>query len=193
MKLYAPLAKAETLDDGTVRIRGVASAETVDSAGEIIKADAMRAALPDFMRLGSGALREMHQLSAAGTVDSAEVTKAGETIIVATVVDETAIRKIRAKVYKGFSVGGRVLKREKNVITALKLTEISLVDTPCNSSATFTLWKTYPSAPGVSCETIRRAVAAEMASMSSDERALLLMRATHVAAGREIRPHKDAN
>jgi len=38
-------------------------------------------------------------------------------------------------VYKGFSVGGRVKARDprdRNVITALSLTEISLVDRPAN-------------------------------------------------------------
>ena len=179
MRLFAPLQKAETLDaDGALRIRGVASAETVDAAGEIVTAAAMKAALPDFMRLGSGALREMHQLSAAGTVDEAEVKKSGETVIVATVVDKAAIEKVKKGVYKGFSIGGRVMKRDpkdKNIITALKLTEISLVDSPANPDSVL-LWKSDGQAPGVSRETIQREVAAALAALPADERALVLLR-----------------
>jgi len=57
--------------DGTVRVHGIATTEAVDDQGEIVRADAMRAALPDYMRFP--AIREMHQLSAAGTALEADV------------------------------------------------------------------------------------------------------------------------
>lgn len=137
---FAPLHKVEENDDGTLKVTGIASSEATDAAGEVVTADAMKAALPDFMKFGTGALREMHQLSAAGTVDEAEVD-GDKTYIAATVVDPIAIEKVRKGVYKGFSIGGRVTKREKNVIKGLSLTEISLVDSPCNPEARFSVWK----------------------------------------------------
>jgi hypothetical protein len=143
MKIFAPFRKVETQDDGTIIVAGIASTEAVDADGEIIKASAIAAALPDFMRHGTGALREMHQLSAAGTVLRAEV-EGGETMIEAHVVDPVAVKKVQAGVYKGFSVGGKVTGRDgvmKKTITAVKLIEISLVDRPNNPDAVLTFWK----------------------------------------------------
>ena len=65
MKLYADIAKTEEQDDGTIKVWGWASTGAVDSDGEIITPDAMKAALPDYMKFG--AVREMHQSKAAGT------------------------------------------------------------------------------------------------------------------------------
>jgi len=143
MKIYAPFRKVEAQDDGTIIVAGIASTEAVDADGEIIKASAIAAALPDFMRHGTGALREMHQLSAAGTVISATV-EGGETMIEAHVVDPVAVKKVQAGVYKGFSVGGKVTGRDaemRKTITAVRLIEISLVDRPNNPDAVLTCWK----------------------------------------------------
>ena len=142
MRLYGAIQKVEPQDDGTVRVHGVASSEVADDQGEIVRADAMRAAIPDYMRFP--ALREMHQLSAAGTTLEAEVGDDGATRIVAHVVDPIAIAKVRNQVYRGFSIGGRVTQREAGnpkTITGLVLNEISLVDRPANPEAIFDCWK----------------------------------------------------
>jgi hypothetical protein len=142
MRLYGAIQKVEPQDDGTVRVHGIASSEVVDDQGEIVRADAMRAAVPDYMRFP--ALREMHQLSAAGTTLEAEVGDDGATRIVAHVVDPIAITKVRNQVYRGFSIGGRVTQREAGnpkAITGLVLNEISLVDRPANPEAIFDCWK----------------------------------------------------
>jgi hypothetical protein len=97
MRLYGAIQKVEPQDDGTVRVHGIASSEVVDDQGEIVRADAMRAAMPDYMRFP--ALREMHQLSAAGTTLEAEVGDDGATRIVAHVVDPIAITKVKNQVY----------------------------------------------------------------------------------------------
>ena len=142
MRLYGAIQKVEPQDDGTVRVHGIASSEVVDDQGEIVRADAMRAAIPDYMHFP--ALREMHQLSAAGTTLEAEVGDDGATRIVAHVVDPIAIAKVRTQVYRGFSIGGRVTQREAGnpkAITGLVLNEISLVDRPANPEAIFDCWK----------------------------------------------------
>jgi hypothetical protein len=142
MRLYGAIQKVEPQDDGTVRVYGIATSEAVDEQGEIVRADAIRAAIPDYMRFP--ALREMHQLSAAGTTLEAEVCEDGTTRIVAHVVDPVAVAKVRNQVYRGFSIGGRVTQREAgspNTITGVVLNEISLVDRPANPEAVFDCWK----------------------------------------------------
>ncbi|HWU73089.1 MAG TPA: HK97 family phage prohead protease [Sphingomonas sp.] len=139
---FGAITKIEDQDDGTIKVWGVASSETRDQQGETITATAMRAALPDYGRFP--ALREMHEPSAAGRVVEAEVNDHGITQICAHVVDPLAITKVRSGVYAGFSIGGKVLKRDtadRSVITALKLVEISLVDSPCNPDAVINMWK----------------------------------------------------
>lgn len=142
MKLFATFAKVDEQDDGTLIVEGIASTEAVDAQGEIVKASAIEAALPDYMRHGTGALREMHQPLAAGT---AVATVDGETTTVrGHVVDPIAVKKVQAGVYKGFSIGGRVTKRDaadKKTITGISLAEISLVDRPANPDAVLTMWK----------------------------------------------------
>jgi len=150
VSVYGSLCKADEMPDGTLRVEGIASAETVDSAGETILASAMRDAIPSFMNQGRGSLREMHRADiAAGTVDEVDVGDDGFTRVVCTVVDNNSIRKIKKKVLRGLSVGGRVLERDKKnskIITKVAWTELSLVDRPCCSEAVL-LAKALPAEP----------------------------------------------
>ena len=142
MNIYGEITKVEALDDGTIRVTGIASTGAIDDADERVLPEAMKAALPAYMRFG--ALREMHGLSAAGATLSAEVTEDGATRIETHVVDPVAVKKVRLGVYKGFSIGGKVLERDpgdRRVITRLRLNEISLVDRPCNPEAVIDVWK----------------------------------------------------
>ena len=110
MRLYGAIEKVVPLEDGTVRVHGIASTEAMDDQSEVVKADAMRLAIPEYMRFP--ALREMHQLSAAGTTLEVAVGDDAVTRIVAHVVDPVAVSKVKNQVYRGFSIGGRVTKRE---------------------------------------------------------------------------------
>lgn len=142
MKLYADITKTEEADDGTIKVFGYASSGAVDADGEIITADAMKAALPDYLKWG--AVREMHQSKAAGTAIEARVEDDGRTYFAAHVVDAEAVKKVKAGVYKGFSIGGKVTARDalnKSTITGLKLVEVSLVDRPANPEAVMTCFK----------------------------------------------------
>jgi phage head maturation protease len=141
-KVYAAITKAEAQSDGTVKVWGYASSEAVDSDGETITADAMKAALPDYMKWG--AVREMHQSKAAGTAIEASVEADGRTFFGCHIVDSEAVKKVNAGVYKGFSIGGKVLERDnlnKTIIKGIKLVEVSLVDRPANPEAVFTVIK----------------------------------------------------
>ncbi len=142
MKLYGAFTKVEENDDGTITVSGIASSGAQDDAGETVLPDAMKAALPEYMTFG--AVREMHGLSAAGTALKATVDDAGLTHLEALVVDPLAIKKVQTGVYKGFSIGGKVLERDsadRTIIRAIKLSEISLVDRPCNPEAVIGMWK----------------------------------------------------
>ena len=141
-RLYADFSKVEPQEDGTLKVFGVASSGAVDSDGETVTPDAMKNALPDYMKFG--AVREMHQPSAAGTALKAEVDADGVTQFSAHIVDPTACLKVTTGVYKGFSIGGKVTERDtanKTIIKGLKLVEISLVDRPANPEALMTMWK----------------------------------------------------
>jgi hypothetical protein len=141
-KLYGEFEKVEEQEDGTLKVSGIASSEAVDSDGEIITAEAMKAAIPDYMAFG--ALREMHTAWAAGTAIKCEVGADNRTYFEALVVDAEAIKKVQTGTYKGFSIGGKVTKRDplnKSVIQGIKLVEVSLVDRPANPEAVFSMGK----------------------------------------------------
>jgi hypothetical protein len=138
-KLFGAFEKVEELEDGTLKVSGIASSEAVDSDGEVIMADAMKEALPDYMKFG--AVREMHTSWAAGTALKAEVAPDNRTYFEALVVDSEAVKKVQAGVYKGFSIGGRIMERAGNIIKRLQLVEVSLVDRPANPEAVFTFGK----------------------------------------------------
>jgi hypothetical protein len=141
-KLYGEFSKVEEQEDGTLKVSGIASSEAVDSDGEIITAEAMKAAIPDYMAFG--ALREMHTSWAAGTAIKCEVGADNRTYFEALVVDAEACKKVQTGTYKGFSIGGRWTKRDplnKSVITGIKLIEVSLVDRPANPEAVFSMGK----------------------------------------------------
>lgn len=142
MRLYAEISKTEEVADGTIKVWGYASSGAEDADGEIITPAAMKAAIPDYMKFG--AVREMHQAVAAGTAIEVSVEDDGRTFFGAHVVDPIAVTKVKNKVYKGFSIGGNVTGRDKvkkNMITGIKLIEVSLVDRPANPDAVFTVYK----------------------------------------------------
>ena len=140
--IYGAFQKVIEQDDGTIRIEGIASTPARDDSDEIITADAMRGAQDDYMKWG--AIREMHGPSAAGTALAMDIDENGTTKMVVHIVDPGAIKKVQSGVYKGFSVGGKVLARDpkdRRTITKIKLIEVSLVDRPCNPEARLDMWK----------------------------------------------------
>jgi HK97 family phage prohead protease len=138
MRLFAPIAK---IDETQRLVFGYASTEALDSQGEIVRKEAIEAALPDYMRFAN--IREMHQPSAVGVARAAELDDKG-LHLAARIVDDEAWHKVVEGVYKGFSIGGRVTARDpdaKHVITGVDLLEISLVDRPANPEAVIELFK----------------------------------------------------
>jgi HK97 family phage prohead protease len=138
MRLYGTLQK---IDKEQRMVWGYASTENKDAHGETITKGAIEAALDDYLEFAN--IREMHQLSAVGTAEETQVDDKG-LYLGAKIVDDVAWQKVTSGVYKGFSVGGKVLARDpdnKKIITKIRLDEISLVDRPSNPEAVFDVWK----------------------------------------------------
>jgi hypothetical protein len=72
MRFYWPIAK---LDHEQRMVWGYASTEAEDEQGEVIRRDALAAALADYMRFAN--IREMHQPSAVGIAEEAAVDERG--------------------------------------------------------------------------------------------------------------------
>jgi hypothetical protein len=164
LSLFATLLK---VDEEQRIVEGIASTDALDMQpgiwqdelyqGDSITPEAIEAALPDYMRWAN--VREMHQPSAVGITLMAKVLDTplkveGKLIknalfVRVKVVDDDAWKKVKAGVYKGFSIGGKfidgVLKKTGGLVyrlvTKLRMTEISLADRPANPDAKILLWK----------------------------------------------------
>jgi HK97 family phage prohead protease len=146
MRIYLPIAK---VDAAQRMVFGYASTEARDDQGEIVKREALDAALDDYMKFAN--IREMHQLSAVGKAKEASVDEKG-LYVAAKIVDDPALNKVVERVYQGFSIGGKVTAREPadyKTITGLRLDEISLVDRPANPEAVFDCWKRSSDTRGI--------------------------------------------
>jgi hypothetical protein len=158
VEVFLPFAKVEENEDGTVYVEGVATAEVLDSQGEVVLHDAAKAAFAEWTQwakdatggLSMGNIREMHERKAAGKAVAVEVDdEARQTRLGALVVDPVACSKVRERVYAGFSIGGDQVKRSMvtvdgkavPAVTHLRLTEVSLVDKPACPVAVFSLVK----------------------------------------------------
>lgn len=139
-RVVVGMATTDTPDDQAGKWQGQ------EYDGDVVTLEAIKAALPDYLQWSN--VRDMHENKAVGTVVKATLKDNGLEIV-AHIVDGEAWDKVKKKVYRGFSIGGQVLKAHLKkigskiyrVITKLRLTEISLVDRPANAEAKITLWK----------------------------------------------------
>lgn len=140
IQLYVPFSKK---NEEERMVYGYATTESIDSQGEVVSKDAIKEAWNDYMKFAN--VREMHQPSAVGVTKEYAHTDEG-TWIGVKVVDDIAWNKVKEGVYKGFSIGGRILEKVENVIQGIILAEISLVDRPANPDAIFEIVKMDDSA-----------------------------------------------
>jgi len=156
MAYYSPFIRINE-EDKTVE--GIASSESVDSYGDIVRVTAIKDALPDYMKFAN--LRSMHSNIAAGKIVDHKVDETEKIFyITAKVVDNQEWEKVKEEVYKGFSIGGvieewepitvEVADKDGNMhevftggieIIKIKLIEISLVDRPANPDALISSYK----------------------------------------------------
>jgi hypothetical protein len=141
-----PLTK---VDEEKRLIIGRAIQEVPDKSGEIID---YATAVPAFKQwskqyedatggLSKGNLRVMHGKTVAGKIMDLKFDDNAKAIdVVAKVVDDNEWKKVLEGVYTGFSVGGSYLKKwEDGDLKRYtpKVTELSLVDSPCIPTAKF--------------------------------------------------------
>ena len=137
------------VDEDNQMVYGYATSDALDSQDEVIEWDATADAIEDYSDWRT--LKEMHKPeTAAGTVPTLSMDEIG-LFAGAEVVDSKAWEKCQKGVYKGFSIGGRVIEKEvkhdkllgKDIgyIKAYKLDEISLVDRGANPDSNFSLAK----------------------------------------------------
>ncbi len=139
MSDFARFVPIEKTDDELRMVYGYASTPALDSQGEIVEVAALEKALPDYMMFPT--IREMHQPSAVGKTVETRIESGKGMYIGAKIVDDNAWKKVKEGVYRGFSIGGRIVNKTDNNITDLMLTEISLVDRPANPKAKIDVFK----------------------------------------------------
>ena len=139
--LFAPLTKITQCPDGSMLVGGYASTRDVDSDGEVIPDEVIKAALPDYLKFPT--IRTMHRPNPVGKTVYVKQDSKG-TFIEGRVYDEDTKKLIKGGVLRAFSIGGGVIERDnKNpkVIRKIRLSEISLVDSPANKQCDITMWK----------------------------------------------------
>ena len=153
LRVFAPVQR---VDEGARMVHGVfVSDAPVDEYGTdvILDWEATRAAVDAWRAWGN--IREMHKLVAAGvareiTLDEEQhVGRVG-----AYIVDDQAWEKVRAGVYKGFSIGANPLRWEVGKdykdpirVTEYEIVEVSLVDKPKDPTSVIEMWRAAGGAP----------------------------------------------
>lgn len=137
---------------------GFATKEELDQQGEIVEYEASKAAFSTFADqfqkstggLSMGALREMHQPKAVGSLIAFKADDKEKGIWIGAKLSrsadgENALTKVKERVLTGFSIGAPIAEREMtfdaklgkrvNRVVSYKLSEVSLVDNPACPSA----------------------------------------------------------
>ena len=142
---YAGIVKSEKQADGTLKVYGKATDDSIDIDKQICDEAWLAKAMPDWFVSG-GNIREQHSSIAAGVATDYE-KKADGHYITALIVDPTSVKKVETGVLKGFSIGirsPRVIRDEKAAggrIVDGQIVEISVVDRPANPNAKLMLAK----------------------------------------------------
>jgi hypothetical protein len=150
LQLFMRLTK---IDEEKRLVYGVATSEVPDRENEVCDYAGSKpffqkwseSVQRDSAGKSKGNLREMHSLSAVGTLADIGFNDSAKQIeLCAKIIDDNAWKKVKTGTYTGFSVGGRYARTWQDG----KLTryvadpiEISLVDRPCVPNATFALVK----------------------------------------------------
>lgn len=152
--LFAPLTKVVEQPDGTLEVWGRAAVQEPDPKGEVFDYEASKPFIKNwsdniFKASGGkslGNLRAMHNPKlAAGLITALDFNDAEKAVdVVAKVVDAEEVKKTRAGVYTGFSIGGSYgpKRQEGNLVYYAAIpSELSLADNPMIKGARITLVK----------------------------------------------------
>ena len=146
---YAAIVKMDENADGTLTVYGKATDDSIDIDQQICDHAWLDKAMPEWFMTG-GNIREQHSNIAAGVAQEYEQKQDGH-YISALVVDPISVKKVKARVLKGFSIGiksPRVVRDQKAAngrIVDGQIVEVSLVDRPANPNAKLILAKSVES------------------------------------------------
>lgn len=169
---YAALTKSEKQADGTLKVYGKATDDSLDIDKQICDENWLKRAMPDWFESG-GNIREQHSNIAAGVATDYEAKSDGH-YITALVVDAASVKKVETGVLKGFSIGirsPRVIRDEKAAggrIVDGQIVEVSLVDRPANPNAKLMLAKAADSGELMAVEQTNIPTPAELFAKSAD-------------------------
>lgn len=153
LRMTFPITKAEELEDGRMLVRGIATSDAIDKQGERLLFPGSVAAFTKWLETGP-AVREQHDpLKAVGAGLSFTPIEADGAIAVEVFVsaaEKGTQTKLKEKVLRAFSIGGRPLesnlvKKDGKVIKeipAWEMEELSLVDRPANPDCVIAFAKT---------------------------------------------------
>jgi hypothetical protein len=137
-KIYLPITR---IDEEQRMVYGYGTREDLkDSYGTIIDLASVKRCIPDYEKYRN--IREMHEMSAVGRADEITVDEKGVYLGVK-IVDDSAWNKVKEKVYRGFSIGGKKDKQEDDRIFLRSITEFSLVDRPSNEGCDIDEFRIY--------------------------------------------------
>lgn len=193
---YATILKSEKQEDGTLKVFGKATDDSLDIDKQICDEAWLKTAMPDWFESG-GNIREQHSNIAAGVATDYE-SKADGHYITALVVDPVSVKKVETGVLKGFSIGirsPRIIRDEKAAggrIVDGQIVEVSLVDRPANPNAKLMLAKALESGELVAVEQLNIPSPAELfkAEETEEEKAKRLQE--EAAAAEAIAEDKPA-
>lgn len=140
------IVKTETTPDGDLLVYGKATGIDLDLDEQVADPGWLRKAMPEWAQWGN--VREQHQAIAAGV--GMQLDEDGtDWHLKSMIVDKGTAEKIRKGVLKGYSIGikGAVINKDANArggrIVGGKIVEISVVDRPCNPTATIDIAKAF--------------------------------------------------
>lgn len=138
------ITKTETTADGDLLVYGKATGPDLDLDEQRCDPDWLKSAMPGWAQWAN--IREQHSAIAAG-VGIETVQDGDDWYVKSLVVDAGSKQKVEKGVLKGYSIGiknARVVKDKSapgGRIVAGEIVEISLVDRPCNPTATMAIAK----------------------------------------------------
>jgi len=142
---WAPITKTEQRDDGTLMVYGPATDAGIDRDRQKMDQTWLDTAMPQWMAEGGNVRGQHNPQDAVGVGVGLTRGDDGTHNLAAHVVDPIAVKKVLAKVFKGFSVGVKdphitfgKADAPAGLVDGGTICEVSLVDRPSNPRTLFT-------------------------------------------------------
>ena len=139
------ILKYDEQPDGSLMVYGMATDPSEDLDGQGCDPEWLKTAMPAWFKFAN--VREQHGSVAAGVGKELERADGDKWMLKSHIVDANTVNKVKAGVLKGYSIGVRKgkVQRDKAAgypngrIVGGDIVEVSLVDRPCNPYATISI------------------------------------------------------